>query len=133
MKINYKYLISFVVLLVIEILIAIFVKDTLIRPFIGDILIIILMYTFIKTFLGKQIKFLSIYLFIFATSVEVSQYFNIVDRLSLSDNKILSIVLGNTFDKHDIICYFIGALILMIWEMYLKSKCRNTAKYKRGF
>jgi hypothetical protein len=65
MKINMRYLFGFIVLLITEIIIALFINDNIIRPYFGDILVIILMYTFIRGVIHKSIKFLAIYLFIF--------------------------------------------------------------------
>jgi Protein of unknown function (DUF2809) len=116
MKINIKYLIAFITLFLIEVGIALFINDRIIRPYIGDILVIILMYTFIRSFIKKPIRFLAIYLFVFASFVEVVQYFNILEVMSLQDNKILSIIFGSTFDIKDILCYLIGSIILIIWD-----------------
>lgn len=124
MKINIKYLIAFIILFLIEVGIVLFINDRIIRPYIGDILVIILMYTFIKSFTKKDIRLLSIYLFVFATFVEVIQLFNILERAGLHNNRILSIILGSVFDIKDIICYLIGSVVLLIWDNrdYLKEK-----------
>lgn len=124
MKINYKYLISSIILFMIEVIIALFIDDKIIRPYIGDILVIILMYTFIRSFIKKPIKFLSIYLFVFATFVEIIQYFKILELIGLQNNKILSIILGSTFDIKDVLCYLIGSIILLVFDN------RNTLKEK---
>lgn len=116
MKINKKYIVSFLVLFIIEALIALFVHDNFIRPYIGDILVIILMYTFIKGIINKNIKFLPIYLFLFALFVEVMQYLKIIEFLNLENNKVASIIMGTSFDVKDILCYFIGSIILIIYE-----------------
>jgi len=73
MKINPKYIFAFIILLIIEIIIGVFVRDAIIRPYVGDILVVILMYTFIRGIVGKPIKFLPIYLFAFAFIVEMAQ------------------------------------------------------------
>lgn len=114
MKLNFKYLILFSILLFIEIFIAMFINDSIIRPFVGDILIVILIYTFLKIFINKNIKYLSVYIFLFACLVEVSQYFNLASILHLQQFKIARIILGSTFDIKDIICYAIGTIIIMI-------------------
>lgn len=124
MKINYKYLISFIMLLISEVTIALFINDKIIRLYIGDILIIILMYTFIRSFIKKPIKFISIYLFVFATLVEIIQYFKILELLNLQNNKILSTILGSTFDIKDVLCYLTGSIILLVFDN------RNTLKEK---
>lgn len=122
MKINYKYLISFIILFFIEVIIALFIDDEIIRPYIGDILVIILMYTFIRTFIKKELRLLSIYLFVFATFVEVMQYFNILEILGLENNKLLSVVFGSVFDVKDILCYLIGSIILLIFDNRYRLK-----------
>lgn len=114
MKLNFKYLILFSILLFIEIFIAMFINDSIIRPFVGDILIVILIYTFLKIFINKNIKYLPVYIFLFACLVEVSQYFNLVSILHLQQFKIARIILGSTFDIKDIICYAIGTIIIII-------------------
>jgi len=116
MRINKKYMISFFILFIIEALIALFVHDNFIRPYIGDILVIILMYTFIRGVIDKKIKILPIYLFLFALFVEVMQYFKVIELLNLENNKVASIIMGTSFDIKDILCYFIGSMILIIYE-----------------
>jgi hypothetical protein len=122
MKINIKYIFSFLILLIIEVIIALYVRDAIIRPYIGDILVVILMYTFIRGIIRKPIKLLPVYLFIFASAVELAQYFHIVDILHLKGNRVLSVILGASFDIKDILCYLAAAVLLIIWEKAEKSK-----------
>jgi hypothetical protein len=121
MKINLKYIVAFSILLIIEIMIAIFVNDDIIRPYIGDVLVIILMYTFIRGIIEKSIKHLPLYLLVFAASVELSQYYHLVNLLHLQNNKVLSTIIGNSFDAKDILCYLIGAVALVVWEKIEKN------------
>ena len=114
-KLNIKYLISFTILFAIEVFIALFVHDKIIRPYIGDVLVVILMYTFIRIFTDK-IKHLSLYLFIFAVIIEISQYFNILSLIGLEKNKTASVIIGSSFDVADIGCYLCGSVILVIYE-----------------
>lgn len=115
MKMNKRYLFAFLILLAIEIIIALFIHDAVIRPYLGDILVVILMYNLIRGMV-KKIKYLPVYLFLFATVIEISQYFQLVYRLQLQDYKIISTILGTSFDVKDIFCYLIATVILMIWE-----------------
>jgi hypothetical protein len=124
MQINVKYLVVSFLLLITELIIALFVHDSIIRPHFGDFLIVILMYTLIRGLIGKAIKLLPIYLFIFATIVEVAQYFNIVDMLNLHNNKIAAIIIGTSFDVQDILCYFLAMLVLLMWDSR-RSKCQQ--------
>lgn len=116
MKTKVYYILTFLVLLIIEIVIALFVDDRFIRPFVGDILIVILMYTFIRGVHQKLIKFLPIYLLLFAIAVEVIRYFHLIEIFNLQDNALISIIVGNTFDTKDILCYLLGTTILLTWE-----------------
>jgi hypothetical protein len=122
MKINMKYIFVFFLLLITEIIIALFVHDAIIRPFIGDVLVVVLLYTFMRGFIQKPIKFLPVYLFIFASTVEIAQYFHIVNLLHLQNNRVLSIIIGTSFDIKDILSYLIAAVILIIWEQIVKKR-----------
>lgn len=123
MQINMKYIFAFFVLLIMEIIIALFVNDAIIRPYIGDVLVVILLYTLIRGIVQKSIRFLPVYLFIFASTVELAQYYRIVYILHLQDNKVISTMIGTSFDIKDVLCYLIAAVILVIWEKREKAKC----------
>ncbi len=125
MKINIKYLIAFVMLIIIEALIAIYLHDDIIRPYIGDILVVILMYTFIRAFVSKPIEWLPAYIFAFATAVELAQYFKLVELLNLQNNKFARIIIGSSFDLKDILCYFVGAGVLVLWELWERKVAEN--------
>jgi len=115
------YGIATVVLFIIELLIALFVHDDFIRPYVGDVLVVVLLYTFVRIFLPEGVRLLPLYIFLFAAGVEVLQYFRIVEVLGLSDNRILSVVIGSVFDRKDIACYGVGCVLLMIITEVLDS------------
>ena len=121
-KFNIKYIVCFIVLFIAEVYIALFVHDKIIRPYIGDLLVIILLYSFVRSFTNK-IKFLPLYLFVFAFIVEVAQYINILSILGLEKNKTVAIVVGSSFDIADIGCYLFGSIILIVYEKILKRGC----------
>ena len=109
-----KYFDIFLLFLFAEIFIAIFVKDRFIRPYLGDVLVVVLVYFFIKIFILNKIKFLSIYIFVFAVFVEFLQYINIVDILHLANINFFKILIGTTFDIKDIFCYFLGSTFIYL-------------------
>ncbi|MBE7070736.1 MAG: DUF2809 domain-containing protein [Ruminococcaceae bacterium] len=88
------YLTATLVLLAVEIFIGLFVHDGIVRPFIGDVLVVILIYTFIRIFIPEKVKLLALYVFIFSVIVEVLQYFRIVEVLGLQDNRFMSTIIG---------------------------------------
>lgn len=120
MKVNFKYLKTFIAVFLIEVFIALFVHDKIIRPYIGDILVIVLLYTLVKSFCEKEIKLLPVYLFIFAAFIEGMQFFNMVKILGLENNKVPLIIIGSTFDIKDILCYLVGSILLFIWDSFGK-------------
>ncbi len=110
------YLMVTVILFGIEVLIALFVHDDFIRPYVGDVLVVVLLYTFVRIFIPEGVRLLPLYIFLFAAGVEVLQYFRIAEVLGLSDNRILSVVVGSVFDWKDIVCYGAGCVMLFMVE-----------------
>lgn len=121
-KFNFKFFIIFLISLILEIIIALFIHDDFIRPFIGDVLVVILIYFLIKSFIKNDITLLPLYIFLFAAFIEICQYFNIVKLLGFENNTFISIILGSTFDFKDLLCYFVGGLILFIYQILENKK-----------
>lgn len=112
MKKRYIYIILTIILLTIEIIIALFIHDNFIRPYIGDVLVVMVLYTFIRIFIPERVKALPGYILCFAVLVEVLQYFKIVEVLGLADNRFFSVLIGSVFDIKDIICYTVGCVLI---------------------
>ncbi len=117
-----NYLIAFVTIFLVEVFIALFVRDKFIRPYIGDVLVVFVVYSAVRVVFPSKFKYLAVYTFLFAVFVEILQLINIVQILGLEDNKILSIAIGSTFDFKDILCYGVGCLILLLYDLELKDK-----------
>ena len=118
-----QYLLCFIMLLMIEICIAVYVHDQFIRPYIGDILVVVVIYCFIRIFFPKGIKGLPVDIFLFAVVVEVLQYIHIAEilaKIGMPDNIILQTAIGATFDMKDIICYGVGCILLLGYEKMKK-------------
>jgi hypothetical protein len=111
-----KYTIAFVLLLFIEVLIALYVHDSFVRPYVGDMLVVIVLYCFIRIFIPDKFSLLPLYIFIFAAGVEVLQYFRLIQILGLENNIFLRVLMGSVFDMKDIGCYGVGAVILGVVE-----------------
>ncbi len=119
------YLVLFTALMLTEIFIALFVKDNFIRPYVGDILVTVLICNFVRIFIPQGVKVLPIYVFIFAAAVEVAQYFDIVKILGFENNSFLSTLIGRTFSPHDILCYAIGCLLFFITDIFIQKYHSN--------
>lgn len=115
-RFNLRYFVLFMLLLIVEVLIAKFFNDWFVRAFLGDVLVVILIYTFIMTFFNWQPKKVAIGVLIFAFVVEFAQYFKLNSLLGLENNKMANIILGSTFDWLDLLAYSIGFLVILIVE-----------------
>lgn len=70
-----------VIIFGIEVLIATFAHDKIIRPYVGDLLVVILIYCFVKAFLNTPVLNTAIAVLLFAYMVEVLQFFNLINRV----------------------------------------------------
>ncbi|MBV1923653.1 MAG: DUF2809 domain-containing protein [Flavobacteriaceae bacterium] len=111
-----KYLIIAVVLFLVEVYIALYVKLPIIRHFFGDVLVVILIYTFVKSFFNFSVKATAIGVLIFSYLIEIFQYFNGIQLLGLQDNYIARLVIGTTFTWSDLIAYLMGVLVVILFE-----------------
>jgi len=127
MKINYKHASIFIILLIVEICIALFMHDRIVRPFVGDILVVGVIYFFIRSFISK-LRFLPVYVFLFACLIEVGQYFNLVSILHMENFKVARIIIGSNFDLNDIFCYFIGTILLFVYEVFALKELKAQSK-----
>ena len=110
------YLGAFIILLAVEVIIALFVRDKFIRPYGGDSLVTVLLCCFLRVFFPKKIKLLPLWVFLFAFLVETAQYINIVDILGLGHIRFFRVLVGTSFSFIDILCYGIGCLIFWLAE-----------------
>ncbi len=123
-KFNKTYFALAALIFSIEVLIAIYVHDTIVRPYIGDLLVVILIYCFVKAFLDLKVVPTAIFVLLFSFFIETVQYFNIVKKLGLEDSKIARTVIGTSFEWIDILAYTTGIVIVLFLE--LKLSCKRT-------
>ena len=113
---NGKFFLLALVLFIIEVLIALFIHDNFIRPYVGDFLVVILVYCGVRTFIKASPLKVAIGVLLFSFLIETLQYFNIVDRLGLANNAIARTVIGYGFDWFDILAYTLGVFAILFIE-----------------
>jgi len=111
-----KYAVAFILLVLTEIFIALYVHDEFIRPYVGDILVVGVIYCAIRMVSSKKFKLLPLWIFLFAAFVEFLQYIGIVNILGLNGNAFCRVAMGSVFDWKDIICYGVGCILLALYE-----------------
>jgi hypothetical protein len=114
---NKKYFFIALLVFIIEVLIALFIHDNFIRPYIGDVLVVILIYCFLKAFIKLPILTAAIFVLIFAFAIEILQYFNYVEKLGLGGSELARTVLGTAFSWTDLIAYTAGIIIVLLVEL----------------
>ncbi|MGY3213030.1 ribosomal maturation YjgA family protein [Mucilaginibacter sp. HD30] len=125
MKFNLIYFLLAAALFFIETAIAIYMDDAFIRPYFGDLLVVILIYCAVKAFINSAPIKTAIAVFFFACLIEVSQYFHLVQMLGLGRSSTATTVLGTLFSFTDIVMYALGTLVIIGTEIYFKRTDQN--------
>lgn len=120
-----NYFFFFILLFVIEVLIALYVHDNFVRPYIGDVLVVILLYCFVKSFIKLPVMPVAVGVLIFSFIIEILQYCNIVDRLGLGHSKLARTVIGTSFAWEDIWAYIAGFIVILVAERFGSIKTKN--------
>lgn len=99
----------FAALLSLEIWIALYVHDSIVRPYFGDVLAVICVYFFVRI-LDTRTRRLSIPVTLFAFCVEAVQLTGLSDILP----EPLATIAGGTFDPADLLCYLAGGTVCFL-------------------
>ena len=97
----------------IELLIGTQLDDAFIRPFVGDLLVVVLIYCLLRTLLVIPCYPLAIGVLVFAISVETGQYFHLAELLGVGHIRLARIIIGSTFDPKDLLAYLLGTVLIM--------------------
>ena len=121
MKKRMVYLAAFLILLAVEICIGLFVHDAFIRPYVGDVLVTVLLCVLVRTLWPEGMKLLPVWVFLFAVAVEFAQLLGLAKLLGL-EGTVVGVIMGATFDWKDILCYGIGCGIFGAVEFFWRKK-----------
>lgn len=127
---NKPYFILTLILFITEVFIGIYLHDKLIRPFGGDLLVVILIYCFVKTCVNTPWLKTAVGALFFAYMVEISQYFNLLADLGLQNSKLAAILLGHSFSWGDMLSYTIGISIVILAELFCRQQNSSIPKTK---
>lgn len=116
MKKRWTYFLLFVILLAVEFFIGIFVHDRFIRPYVGDVIVVVVLYFLIRSIFPEKPAFLCLWIFLFAVLVEVTQIFPLVDLLGIK-NRFIRVVMGTSFSWKDMIAYIAGSAVNLIMDL----------------
>lgn len=116
------YFILAVLLFFTEVLIGLYVHDAIVRPYVGDGLVVILIYCFLKSFLQLPARKTAIGVLLFSFAIEIGQYFHLVKILGLQGSALARVVIGTSFEWIDLIAYTFGVFVILIVDGLLNKE-----------
>ena len=116
MKFNKTYFLLFLVFFLIEAAITYYQKDGFIRHTIGDYLVVIMLYLFLKSFINIKSITASLAVLLIAFVIEFLQLTSFLEYFNLENNYYAKLILGSTFQISDLLAYFLGTLTVVIIE-----------------
>ena len=116
MRITPYYLYWTLGLFLVEVYIALYVRDAFVRPYLGDFLVVILIYALVRGLFKFSMCSTAIAVLLFSFAVEVLQYFKIVEILGLGSSKFARVVIGTTFVWEDLLAYSLGIATALVCE-----------------
>jgi DNA integrity scanning protein DisA with diadenylate cyclase activity len=120
-RFNRYYFCSAIFLFCTEVIIALYAHDQFIRPYFGDFLVVILLYTAIKSVLNSNHLKTALFVLIFSYIIEISQYFELYKILHLQNSKLSCTVMGTYFSWTDILAYTLGIFVIILTEMLISN------------
>lgn len=113
---NRKFFCYTLLLFLIELTIALYVHDSFVRPYVGDYLVVFLIYCAVRTLVNAPVVKIAVGVMAFSYLVEILQYFQLVRRLGLEHNTVVRTVIGYGFEWKDILAYTLGVLTILVLE-----------------
>ena len=117
---NGKSFLVFLGLFTVEIVIARYITQPFIRFWLGDFLVVIMIYYFIKTFIRANPLVLALSVWVFACTIECLQATGLIRFLGWEYSKAANLILGNTFSFSDLLGYTLGIITILVIENYKK-------------
>lgn len=110
----------FAAVLIAEILIALFVHDSFVRPYLGDVLAVICVYFAVRIVFVSKPRFMSLFVTLFAFAVELIQLTPLSEIFG--SGSAFSVIVGGTFDLKDLLCYAVGGAACFLLDKKIFSK-----------
>lgn len=101
--------------------IALFVRDRFVRPYLGDVLAVILVYCGLRAVLPLRPLPAALLAFAVGTVIEFGQAVHVLDLLGLH-NPAIRVVLGGSFEWLDFLAYATGAAIALLVDWRVLSR-----------
>ncbi|MGH1490135.1 MAG: DUF2809 domain-containing protein [Acidimicrobiales bacterium] len=110
------YLFVAIGLFIVEVCIALFVDDGFVRPYLGDVLAVMLVYASLRAVFGLSIIGAVVASLAIAFAIEFSQLVGLLNLLGLQRITVARVVLGTAFEWLDLVAYVAGAAVVVLVE-----------------
>jgi hypothetical protein len=115
-KLQKSWLYGATCLFCIEVFIATFLHDRIIRPYVGDLLAVVFLYCLVKSLVPAPVGPTVVGVLLVAYALEALQYAQLLSHLGLQHSRLAAIVLGSHFEWIDMLAYTLGALFILVVE-----------------
>jgi hypothetical protein len=115
-RLDARYLLAALVLFLVEVYIALYVHDAWVRPYGGDVLVVVFLYALVRGFADAPVVRAALGVLVFAFIVELLQYFHLVDRLGHGGNPLARVVLGSSVSWGGLGSNTLGASLVLLCE-----------------
>ena len=116
------YALAAAALFAVEVFIALFVRDAFVRPVLGDVLAVMLVYCGLLSIIRLPRVLAACLAFLVGVMVEIAQYLDVLTLLGLKSNPVARVVLGTTFSWGDIVAYAVGAVLSLIIDTAITAR-----------
>ena len=116
-----RFIFALLLLIICILIVVLFDSYPVIRGFLGDVIVVALIYNIIKIFFDIVPLKLCICILIFTYFVELLQCFDFVKLIGLSENELARTMIGTTFDVKDLAAYTLGAIFTYLIEIKYNS------------
>ncbi|QKG56393.1 DUF2809 domain-containing protein [Hymenobacter sp. BRD128] len=110
---NYTYALFAAGLLALEIFIARFVHDGLVRPYLGDTLATVLLYCLLKSIWRVPAGLVALAALLVSYAIETTQALHLLAWLGWQHARVARLVLGSQFAWGDMLAYTLGAAVVL--------------------
>lgn len=118
---NKSYFILFLILFIVEALIATYLKSGFIRHTFGDYIVVMVVYSFMMSFIKLKPVHAAIITLLIAFTIEFLQLTSLLSWLGLENSRTAKLVLGSTFEITDLVAYSLGVITILLLEMFNKK------------
>ncbi len=113
----------FALLFALEVIIALYGERHFVRPFLGDVLVVGLIYSAVQVVLLGPARRVLATVVAFAFLIEILQWFDIVAVLGLQNSQAASLLIGRTFSWLDFLAYLVGGALVWALERRDAESC----------